>query len=39
VSEVTCRLEHEGDISVEKARAIQKADLFSQVFSRKLVME
>ena len=39
VGEVTCRLEHEGDVSVEKARAIQKSDLFSRVFSRKLVIE
>jgi hypothetical protein len=37
--EVNCRLEHEGDISVEKARAVQKADRFSRVFSRTLVIE
>ncbi|MCX6692130.1 MAG: CHAD domain-containing protein [Methanoregula sp.] len=39
VAEVTCRLEHDGDVSVEKARAIQKADLFSRVFSRTMVIE
>jgi len=38
-AEVTCRLEHDGDVSVEKARAIQKADLFSRVFSRTMVIE
>jgi len=38
-SEVTCRLEHDGDVSVEKARAIQKADLFFEIFSRKMVIE
>jgi CHAD domain-containing protein len=39
VAEVTCRLEHDGDVSVEKGRAIQKADLFSLVFSRNMVIE
>jgi CHAD domain-containing protein len=34
---VTCRLQHEGDIGVETARAVQKADLFMEVFSRRLV--
>jgi CHAD domain-containing protein len=38
-AEVTCRLEHDGDVSVEKERAVQKADLFSRVFSRTLVIE
>lgn len=35
--EVTCHLRHEEDIGVETARAVQKADLFIEVFSRRMV--
>jgi len=34
---VTCQLQHDGEIGVETARAVQKADLFCIVFSRRLV--
>jgi hypothetical protein len=34
--EVVCSTESSGDSHVEKARALQKADLFEQVFRRRL---
>jgi exopolyphosphatase/guanosine-5'-triphosphate,3'-diphosphate pyrophosphatase len=34
--EVICTLESEGEFHVERARAIQKSDLFEQIFERKL---